>query len=284
MADVFGRMVADYHRDELRGQPIYERSDGDESPAHCAWYFAGPEEWGPLETAAIEACTTAPPGPGRVTPRVLDAGCGPGRALDPLAARGAAVLGVDESPNAIRVAREWTDQPAIVGDQARLPLADGAAIDADGDRPSDDGAAIDAALFLGTHVGGAGTIGGLRKLLEELDRVIADGDRGGQSAGSGRVVADLFDPTAVENDDLRAYLDGRWLDTPDAVGTDDSATEQAIATRRFRLRYDGEVGRWRTLLMASPAALEALVAPTAWSIAEIVRGEDTRYLFVLERE
>jgi hypothetical protein len=36
MADVFGAMVADYFRDELAGQPVYERSDGDQSPAQCA--------------------------------------------------------------------------------------------------------------------------------------------------------------------------------------------------------------------------------------------------------
>lgn len=251
MADVFGRMVADYHRDELAAQPVYERSDGDESPAQCAWYFAGPKEWGPLERAAIEACVPdADAGadgerPPR-RPRVLDAGCGPGRALGPLAEHGAEVLGIDESPGAVAIAREWTGRPAVVGDLTSLPLAAGA---------------VDAALFLGTHVGTGGTIETFRRLLDELDRALAPG---------GRVVADLYDPTAVEADDLRTYLDGRWL-------------EDGVATRRFRLRYDDEADRWRTLVMASPSALESIVAPTPWSVAEVERGEDTRYLFVLER-
>lgn len=250
MTDVFGAMVADYHRDELTGQPVYERSDGDESPAQCAWYFAGPEEWGPLERAAIEACVPNEPADdadeAEAGPRVLDAGCGPGRALGPLADRGAAVLGIDESPGAVEIACEWTGWPAVVADLAALPLAPDA---------------VDAALFLGTHVGTGGTVEALRGLLAELDRAIAPG---------GRVVADLYDPTAVEAEGLRAYLDGRWL-------------EDGVATRRFRLRYDGDAGRWRTLLMASPAALESIVAPTAWSIERIERDEDTRYLFVLER-
>jgi SAM-dependent methyltransferase len=267
MADVFGRMVADYHRDALAGQPVYERSDGDESPAQCAWYFAGPDEWGPLETSAIDACLArqAPDADADVDadlgdrrPRVLDAGCGPGRALDPLAERGATPLGIDESPGAVAVAREWTGRPAIVGDQATLPIATGS---------------IDAALFLGTHVGAGGTVEGLRSLLAELDRAIAGGDRTGVRADErrgGRIVADVYDPTAVEADDLRAYLEDRWI-------------ADGVATRRFRLRYDGDVGRWRTLLMASPAALDRIVAPTPWSIARIERGEGTRYLFVLDR-
>ncbi|AGN01617.1 methyltransferase family protein [Salinarchaeum sp. Harcht-Bsk1] len=239
-------MVADYHRDALAGQPTYERSDGDESTAQCAWYFAGPEDWGSLETTVIEACAAAPPGQSRATPRVLDAGCGPGRALGPLADRGADVLGIDESPGAIQVAREWTGQPAIVGDLATPPLA------------SD---AFDAALFLGTHVGTGGSISALRDLLAELDRVLAP---------RGRIVADMYDPTAVEAEDLSEYLDGRWL-------------ADGVATRRFRLRYDGTAGRWRTLLMASPDALETIVAPTSWSIGRVERDEGTRHLFVLER-
>jgi len=252
MPDVFGRMVADFHRDGLATEPRYERSDGETTPAHCAWYFASPAEWGPLERAALDAVASCSERASRGESRsdsapVLDAGCGPGRALDPLAERGHAVLGLDESPGAVRVARAWTDEPAAVGDLATLPVGHGA---------------LGSALFLGTHVGAGGTVEAFRSLLAELDRAIGPG---------GRVVADLYDPTAVEDAELDAYLADRWL-------------ADGVATRRFRLRYDGDAGRWRTLLMASPAALQRLVAPTAWSVDSVERGADTRYLFVLERK
>jgi len=254
MADAFGRMVADYHHESLADEPVYERSDAEESPAHCAWYFAGPEDWGPLEASMLDACRG----------RVLDAGCGPGRVLRVLADRGHEVLGVDASPGAVAVAREWTGQPVIVGDMHRLPIAAGSAR---------------SAVFLGTHVGAPGSIEGVRALLAECDRILVDdaagdGHRilGGERAGdpTARVVADIYDPTAVEDPELRAYLEERWL-------------AEGVATRRFRLRYDGALGDWRTLLQCSPAGLERIVAPTAWSIAEVERGEGTRYAFVLER-
>lgn len=58
-------------------------------------------------------------------PRVLDAGCGAGRMLPWLAARGCRPEGVDLSPGMVRRAR--TDHPAYpctVGSLSELPLAD----------------------------------------------------------------------------------------------------------------------------------------------------------------
>lgn len=236
MTDAFGRMVLDYHRGGLGGQPIYERSDGDESPAHCAWYFADATEWSERDREAVAA----------VRGTVLDAGCGPGRGGRYLRERGHDVIGVDASPRAARVARERGLARAVVGDMARLPLAADAA---------------DSALVLGTHVGAPGTVEGVRSLLGEFDRVLRPG---------GAVVADVYDPTRVEDPDLRSYLEGRWLD-------------DGVATRRFRLVYDGHEGPWRTLVMCSPAALERVVAPTPWTVRRVFEGADTRYFFLLER-
>ena len=64
--------------------------------------------------------------------RVLDAGCGPGRDLAPLARRYAQanVIGLDFSPAMLRAGRRWTDffrrkRAQVCGDLARLPLAHG---------------------------------------------------------------------------------------------------------------------------------------------------------------
>ncbi len=65
------------------------------------------------------------PGPGQLT---LDVGCGEGRLLRVLAARGHRVLGIDASPTLARAVRTHPQpQPVVIADAVRLPLADGAA-------------------------------------------------------------------------------------------------------------------------------------------------------------
>ncbi len=61
--------------------------------------------------------------------RVLDAGCGTGeltRVLDAETDPDATVIGVDADPELLRVAREETGLPYVVGDATRLPVPDGA--------------------------------------------------------------------------------------------------------------------------------------------------------------
>ncbi|WP_128904284.1 class I SAM-dependent methyltransferase [Halorubrum amylolyticum] len=61
--------------------------------------------------------------------RVLDAGCGTGeltRVLDAETPPDATVIGADADPALLRVAREETGLPYVVGDATRLPLSDDA--------------------------------------------------------------------------------------------------------------------------------------------------------------
>jgi SAM-dependent methyltransferase len=235
MPDVFGQMVRDYYRDELTGQPVYHRDDGERSPAHCAWYFAGPAEWGAFDRDGIA----------RSRGTVLDVGCGVGRSLRWLAGEGHDTVGLDASPGAVRVARA-RGTTAVLGDMEQLPIGTDRA---------------DTALFVGTHVGAVETEARLRSLVQSLDEVLRPG---------GRIVADMIDPTVTEQEDLREYLTNRWQGT-------------GVATRRFRLEYNGQRGAWRTLLMCSPDALARILEPTVWTCSTVDCGEGTRYYFVLER-
>lgn len=235
MAAVFGRMVADYYTDGLVEQPQYRRDDGDTSPAHCAWYFAEPAEWGAFDREGMARCRGT----------VLDVGCGVGRSLLWLSEQGHEAIGLDESRPAVWVARDRGAR-AFVGEMEQLPVAADAA---------------DTALFVGTHIGAVETESRFQELLAALDRTLRSG---------GRIVADLIDPTLTEDEALRAYLADRWQ-------------AEGVATRRFRLEYDGQVGPWRTLLLCTPDALERIIEPTAWQCATVDRGPGTRYYFVLER-
>lgn len=263
MADVFGRMVADYYDGELAGQPIYERSDGHEQPAHCAWYFSEPAAWPAVDRDALALAgerATAADRRETVAGRqetVLDLGCGPGRAGLFLQVRGHDVVGVDASPRTVEVARDRGVEEAVVGELASLPLGPDAV---SGDGAADGASAPDSAVAFGSHVGAGGTPDAFRSLLRDLGRVFGRG---------GRIVADCYDPTRVTEPGLASYLQERAID-------------DGLTTRRFRLRYDGAVGPWRTLLCCSPGALERLVEPTDWRVADILRSDGSRYWFVLE--
>jgi len=58
---------------------------------------------------------------------VLDIGCGPGRVLGVLARRGVRCVGLDRSRVSVGMAAERCHRPGVVGDNLRLPFADGTA-------------------------------------------------------------------------------------------------------------------------------------------------------------
>ena len=58
---------------------------------------------------------------------VLDIGCGPGRVLSFLARRGVPCIGLDRSRISVGLAAERHHRPGVVGDNLRLPFADGTA-------------------------------------------------------------------------------------------------------------------------------------------------------------
>jgi SAM-dependent methyltransferase len=102
-------------------------SSGPAVPAAGAW-GADVENWAaiqepqvvPLYEAALEALDLIPPS------RMLDAGCGAGRALVMAAARGSTVAGVDASEPMLAVARHRLPVAELkVGDLESLPWADG---------------------------------------------------------------------------------------------------------------------------------------------------------------
>jgi len=58
---------------------------------------------------------------------VLDVGCGPGRVLGFLARRGVPCIGLDRSRISVGLAAERYNCPCVVGDNLRIPVADGSA-------------------------------------------------------------------------------------------------------------------------------------------------------------
>ncbi|WP_440104905.1 class I SAM-dependent methyltransferase [Streptosporangium sp. H16] len=95
IGDAFGEL---YFRSVMgeSAMEIYERDDGYLIVSDVAKYVAPPGDWPQVEQWALE----------RVSGRILDVGCGAGRAAVPLQERGEFVVGLDISPGAVEAARK----------------------------------------------------------------------------------------------------------------------------------------------------------------------------------
>lgn len=96
------------------------------------FYDQHPFDWAPRDTSeAIDSTVSRPLldlieslDPNSL---VLDIGCGPGRVLGVLARRGIRCVGLDRSRVSVRLAAERYHRPGVVGDNLRLPFANGTA-------------------------------------------------------------------------------------------------------------------------------------------------------------
>ncbi|PSQ15256.1 class I SAM-dependent methyltransferase [Halobacteriales archaeon QS_8_69_26] len=231
--DAFGHMVRDYHRGDLAADPVHRRDDGETWRGVLEWYFADPGAWPTREREFVD----------RAEGRVLDLGCGVGRTARYLQGRGQAVVGVDRSPLACGVARERGLDRVVAGDLVDPPIR----------------GAFDTVLAVGGQLGVPGSRFGLRTLLKDLADL---GDR---------LVADLFDPTEVDDEERWTYLERRKI-------------ADGAAIRRFRVEYDERQGPWIDLLYLTPASFREIVAATPWEVSVLDEGEDEHYYVVLERD
>lgn len=179
--DAFGEMVWDAFHDELVGRPRYRRDDGDVTEAHLDAYFTDPGTW----RAGLHDALA------RLDGRVLDVGCGPGKHARYLQNRGQEVLGIDRSPGAVAVAREWGVEHAAVMDMRELDVLENT---------------FEGAIALGKQIAVGESLADLRATLETLATVVEPG---------GHLVAD-FDRPERRGD---GYLDGRWIDESAAYRT-----------------------------------------------------------------
>lgn len=161
MADAFGRMVLDYHRDEYDGSGRYRSHTGATRDGHPEWYFG--ESFPPESEAALDRV-------GAVDGLVVDAGCGAGSHALSLQQAGVDVLATDVSPGALRVADDRGVYRVARADLRSLPFV------------------ADAVLLAGTQLGVGGTVEAFR---ETLDSLVA------ATTADGRVVGDLKDPVEV---------------------------------------------------------------------------------------
>jgi len=237
--DAFGQGVYNFYQGEPYVE-IVERDDGFLGvSAGPLVYFAPVDEWSSNKKAVLPL----------IRGRVLDVGCGPGRVALYCQEQGHEVVGIDNSPLAVKTAQLRGVQDARV---CSITQASRKAL-----------GTFDTIVMFGNNFGLFGNPKRAKWLLRRFY---------GMTSGNGRILAESRDtsrPTKPEH--LAYHKRNRKLG-------------RLPGQLRLRVRYKTTIGPWFEYLMVSPAEMTEIVADTGWHIAKIVWVEEgVDYTAVLEK-
>jgi len=234
--DAFGHEIHDYFNGQ-GGYEIVEREDGFFSVSSGPkLYFMEYEEWEESEKKAMKY----------VRGRVLDVGCGAGRHSLYLQARGFDVVGIDNSPLAIKVCKARGVRDARV-----LPIT----------QLSRQVGVFDTILMLGNNFALMGNSKRARWLLRRFHKM---------TSGAGTIVAQTRDPYQTKLSEHLAYH------------AKNREKGRMSGQARIRVRYSKYVTPWIDFLMVSKEELRAILEGTNWEVREFVEGQQGVYVAILE--
>ena len=236
--DAHGRAMQDFLTRQ-RGYEIIERDDGfiglSGGPAP---YFTDYRDWSAHQKRAMRF----------VKGRVLDIGCGAGRACLYLQGRGHEVTGIDVSPGAIDVCRQRGVRDARVLSITRVSAGLGR---------------FGTILMLGNNFGLFGSFKRARWLLRKLRGITGEG---------ARIIAESLEPYATDEACHLAYHElnrGRG---------------RMAGQLRIRVRYQTYATAWFDYLLVSQDEMKSILDGTGWRLARTLEGNRGIYIAVIEKE
>lgn len=221
MADSFGRALLDHQRGERDG-PLVLR-DGEDVEEHPIepFYFAEPDDSWLRETFDSP---------------VLDLGAGAGRTA----------LALQEHAEVVAI----ENREHLVETMERRGVEDARLTDMFDLRSEFEHDRFESALAIGTQVGLAGSMQGLRAFLGDLAHV---------TTPAATAVVDCYDPTRAGASELLGFRDDP---TP------------GLAHRVMWFEYDGERGDALLFRLFSPDRLREAAVGTGWRVAEVTRDDE----------
>ena len=240
--DAFGHEIYDYFKDIKRRRPIMEiveRDDGYiDNSGGPEIYFSEYKNWPSHYKKAIKYARG----------RVLDIGCGAGRCSLYLQGKGLDVVGIDNSPLAIKVCKQRGLKDARVVSINQID----AKLDV-----------FDTILMMGNNFGLFGSFEGARRLLEKLDKITSQ---------KGRIVAETNDVYRTDNPDHLSYhkLNRKRGRMGGQV--------------RIRVRYRKYATPWFDYLMVSRDEMENILDGTDWKVEKYIESEGPVYIAVISKK
>ena len=235
--DAYGHAYWDHYRGR-GGYVGVERDDGYTGVSYGAEvYFREYKDWLPFEKRAMRF----------VRGRVLDVGCGAGRAALHLQSKGHDILAVDHSPLAIKICKLRGVKSARVMSITDLSTKLGA---------------FDTILMLGNNFSLMGTHKEAHRLLKRWH---------GITSASGRIIAQTGDPYQTTDPTHLAYhRRNRKLG-------------RAGGEMRLRIWYLKYGTPWLPFLHVSRKELRAILQGTGWELARTLESGDWKYFAILEK-
>jgi SAM-dependent methyltransferase len=238
MTDPFGRAVRDHQRGE-QDEPLVQR-DGDQAREHPieAFYFSefdASDEDGEWLDARLD-------GP------LLDLGAGAGRHALYFQEQFETVA-VEVSDHLVETMRERGVGDARTGDMFAL-------------REQFDRDRFRSALAIGTQVGLAGSMDGLRRFLSDLAHV---------TTPNATAVLDCYDPAGAAEVEMLGYR-------PDST--------PGLAYRVMHFEYEGDVGDTLLFRLFGPDRIREATVSTDWTVSEVRFGsgeDEVHYRVALEK-
>jgi SAM-dependent methyltransferase len=226
MADPFGRAVRDHHRGE-REEPLIQR-DGEETREHPIEQFYFTEFTAESEPGRwLESHLEGP---------VVDLGAGAGRHALYFQEQHETVA-IEVSENLVATMRDRGVTDAREGDMFSL-------------RETFERDRFRSALAIGTQLGLAGSMDGLRRFLGDLAAV---------TKSDGTAVVDCYDPARIEEGDLLGYR-------PDPT--------PGQAARVMTFEYEDELGETLLFRLFGPDRIREAAVGTDWRVADVCYGDE----------
>jgi len=236
--DAFGHMLLD-HLEGRRANEVIERRDGHiDVSSGPGGYFDPFRRWLPPERRAMRY----------VRGRVLDVGVGAGRVALHLQERGHEVVGIDNSPLTVEVARRRGVRDARI-----LPFAE----------IGPELGVFDTVVMMCSNFGLFGSAAGAKRLLRRLRGLTTD---------DARILAGSRDPYGTDNPSHLAFQ------------KQNRARGRMSGQLRIRVRHGPYRGRWFDYLLVSPDEMRELAATGGWAVDRIVADEgDDYYVGILRK-